>query len=249
MGLDRVDSMDENLDNPCAELRLSWGEIEERRRIFWGVFAMDSQASISTGWPIMIDHNDVSPVFLCHEFDRVNTNNALQIMTRLPSSEQAFVSGKKEEAPFLEDVFEGAQYSGFGGTIVVVHILRMIFKHAHRTKPSHNAHTTDSQFWKRHRDLDDRISKLFMFLPPSFHIPPALRDPRAIYLNLNLQAAVIILHQALLDQYNTPSLPETVRQTSLGRMRASAEEIVNIMKLSSHSPFVLVSIKVAPPVL
>lgn len=62
MGLDRVDSTDPHLDNPIADLQLSWGETEERRRIFWGVFAMDSQSSISTGWASVIDANDVSRI-------------------------------------------------------------------------------------------------------------------------------------------------------------------------------------------
>lgn len=32
----------------------------ERRRIFWGAFCIDSHASITTGWPTLIDYKEVS---------------------------------------------------------------------------------------------------------------------------------------------------------------------------------------------
>lgn len=39
---------------------LTGGTLPERRRVFWGAFAIDSHASISTGWPCLIDPDDVS---------------------------------------------------------------------------------------------------------------------------------------------------------------------------------------------
>jgi hypothetical protein len=32
-----------------------WTEREERRRVFWGSFAIDRYSSVGTGWPILID--------------------------------------------------------------------------------------------------------------------------------------------------------------------------------------------------
>lgn len=59
MGLDRIDQ--EGLEIPPAlGPPTSWVEIEERRRVFWGVFAIDCHASISTGWPSLIRLEDVS---------------------------------------------------------------------------------------------------------------------------------------------------------------------------------------------
>lgn len=59
MGLDRMDQ--EGLEIPPAlGPATSWAEIEERRRVFWGVFAIDAHASISTGWPSLVNMDDVS---------------------------------------------------------------------------------------------------------------------------------------------------------------------------------------------
>lgn len=63
MGLHRLDSTLSEDDIPMAPMitpSKSWVELEERRRLFWGAFCIDSYASISTGWPNMIDPNQVS---------------------------------------------------------------------------------------------------------------------------------------------------------------------------------------------
>ncbi|EFY88945.1 binuclear zinc transcription factor [Metarhizium acridum CQMa 102] len=215
MGLDRLDGARDDLP-PALGPHSTWEELEERRRVFWGAFAIDSHASISTGWPALINPDDV--------------------MTRLPASEEAFSSGKEEVSPFLDEIFSGASFSSFAGTLVVCSICRVILKHVHRSKPTDNPEDVmEGPFWKRHRDLDNQLSSIFMFLPARFRLPRALRDPAAIHMNLNLHAAVIILHHAALEKANLHDLGENVKRTSLCRLRTSAEEIVNIVKMSSHS--------------
>lgn len=58
MGLDRLDGGRDDLP-PALGPSTSWVELEERRRTFWGVFASDCHASISTGWPNLIRTGDV----------------------------------------------------------------------------------------------------------------------------------------------------------------------------------------------
>ncbi|KAF5018524.1 hypothetical protein F66182_9482, partial [Fusarium sp. NRRL 66182] len=79
-GLDRLDGDSPGMAPPLGPA-ITWAELEERRRIFWGVFAADSHCCISTGWPSLINSEDVA--------------------TRLPASEEAFMADRKEEAPFL----------------------------------------------------------------------------------------------------------------------------------------------------
>lgn len=163
-------------------------------------------------------------------------------MTRLPASEEAFASGKEEVTPFLDEIFHGSAYSSFAGTIIVCSIFRTILKHVHRSKPTdYPEDMMEGPFWKRHRDLDNQLSSAFMFLPARFRLPRALRDPGAIHMNLNLHAAVIILHHAALEKAEIHNLGDNVIQTSLCRLRTSAEEIVNIIKMSSHSTSIFVS--------
>lgn len=60
MGLDRLDGDPDDIP-PTLGPALTWAEVEERRRVFWGAFTIDSHASISTGWPSLISSDDVSP--------------------------------------------------------------------------------------------------------------------------------------------------------------------------------------------
>ncbi|KAK2592529.1 hypothetical protein QQS21_009774 [Conoideocrella luteorostrata] len=221
MGLDRLDGTGDDLP-PSLGPHTSWQELEERRRVFWGAFAIDSHASIATGWPTLINPDDV--------------------MTRLPASEEAFASGNEETCPFFEEVFNGSPYGTFAGTIIICHIFREILKHVHRCKPSDRPDDMmEGPFWKRHRDLDNKLSSAFMFLPANLRLPRGLRDPGCIHMNLNLHAAVIIFHHAALEKAELHKLSESVTDMSVCRMKTSADEIVNILKMSSHSPHVFKS--------
>ncbi|TQS33064.1 hypothetical protein Golomagni_06608 [Golovinomyces magnicellulatus] len=214
MGLDRLDGNNDNLP-PALGPTQSWIELEERRRTLWGTFAIDCHASISTGWPNLL----------------ISSN----IRTRLPASEAAFASGEEEIAPFLEEAIKGAHYSSFAGTIVVCEGFKGILNHIHREhSEDHPEDLQSGKFWKRHRELDNNLSSTFMFLPEAFRLPQNVRDPAAIYANLNLHASVICLHHASLEMAEKHNLSDSVRKASITRLKTSAEEIVNIVKLTSH---------------
>lgn len=63
MGLHRLDSELTEEEVPMAPMIAppkSWAELEERRRVFWGGFCIDSYASVCVGWPTLIDINQAS---------------------------------------------------------------------------------------------------------------------------------------------------------------------------------------------
>ncbi|KAH8720855.1 Citrinin biosynthesis transcriptional activator mrl3 [Beauveria bassiana] len=214
MGLDRLDGGIDDLPPALGPAR-SWIELEERRRVFWGAFAIDCHASISTGWPYLI--------------------NAEDIMTRLPASEAAFSSGEEEKTAHLHQVFEGAPYAGFAGTIVTCQLFKSILRHVHRPKPDDNpADLAHGGFWKRHRELDNQLSSVFMFLPERFQLPANTRDPGAVHVNLNLHASIICLHHAALELAEMHHHSQSIIDESLRRLRTSAEEVVNIVKMTAH---------------
>lgn len=163
-------------------------------------------------------------------------------MTRLPCSESAFNSGQEETAPFLHEAIKGASYSSFAGTLVVCEGFKGILYHVHRPKPDDNPQDVlEGNFWKRHRELDNNLSSIFMFLPESFRLPQSQRDPAAIYANLNLHASIICLHHAALEMADKYKLSDSIIVSSKSRLRTSAEEIVNIVKMTSHFPAIFVS--------
>jgi hypothetical protein len=66
MGLHLLDNPNED-DCPIAPTLSppkNWAELEQRRRVFWAAYCMDSHASISTGWPTLIDTTQVRRYFV-----------------------------------------------------------------------------------------------------------------------------------------------------------------------------------------
>lgn len=145
------------------------------------------------------------------------------------------MQGKEEETSTLPEVFNGAPYSRFAGSVVLCHILERILRHVHRPKMHDRPEDVDyGPFWKRHRELDTLLSSAFMFLPEPFRLPKNIRDPVAAHTNMNLHAAVICLHNAACEKADTYSLPPHLKQISQTRLTTAAAEIVNIVKITSH---------------
>ncbi|KAL6879324.1 hypothetical protein J3F83DRAFT_725824 [Trichoderma novae-zelandiae] len=214
MALDRLDAPDGTF-SPSLGPPDDWTELEERRRVFWGAFTVDAQGSIATGWCSIITTED--------------------IMTRIPASEEAFASGQEENTPFLDEVMKGAPYSGFTGSLVLNQMLKSIMSHVHLIKPSDRPEDVmNGDFWQRHRRLDNQLSTLFLFMPESFRLPDNIRDPLATYINLNFHACVICLHHVALEKIDEHELDDSLRKESRSLLKNAAEEIVSIVKLTSH---------------
>ncbi|RYC60070.1 hypothetical protein CHU98_g6137 [Xylaria longipes] len=208
MGLHHLDSPPDESSPTLAPPR-DWAELEERRRVFWGIFCIDSHCSISTGWPHLID---------------------------VTENEFAFHSGEPMDTCSIHDVFKGDHsYSSFAGGIVVCHLFNLILKHAHRPKEHDNPENYEyGEYWKRHRDIDNTLSSAFMFLPESFRLPENYRELTAVNTNLNFHASIICLHHAALERIDAHNLGESAKRISQDRLSAAAQEIVNIIKLTSH---------------
>lgn len=73
-----------------------------------------------------------------------------------------------------------------------------------------------------------------MCLPQSFRLPENYRDPVAVHTNLNLHASIICLHHAAIDRIDIYKLPESAKKTCQDRLTTAAQEIINIVKLTSH---------------
>jgi hypothetical protein len=118
---------------------------------------------------------------------------------------------------------------------MVCHIFNLILKHIRSKDPEDRPEDFDyGPWWNRHRHLDTTLSKAFMFIPDRFRLPKNLRDPVAVHTNLNLHASVICLQNAAIEQAEKQNFPEPPKQTIRDRRLCAANEIINIMKLTSH---------------
>ncbi|RYP45178.1 hypothetical protein DL768_008451 [Monosporascus sp. mg162] len=214
MGLHRLDCPPEEVA-PTLVPPKDWAELEERRRVFWGIFCIDSHCSISTGWPHLIDTSEVT--------------------THLPSSKAAFHAGIETETCSIHDIFKGTRHSSFASAVLVCHLFNRIMKHVQHPKQDDNPDNYEyGQYWERHRDIDNTISNVFMFLPETARLPGNYRDPTAVTTNLNLHTCVICLHHPAIDRIETHKLPDHIKKLSHDRLSTAAQEIVNIIRSTGH---------------
>ncbi|RYP67645.1 hypothetical protein DL769_005716 [Monosporascus sp. CRB-8-3] len=157
------------------------------------------------------------------------------VTTHLPSSEAAFHAGIETETCSIHDIFKGTRHSSFASAILVCHLFNRIMKHVQHPKQDDNSDNYEyGQYWERHRDIDNTVSNVFMFLPETARLPGNYRDPTAVNTNLNLHACVICLHHPAIDRIEAHNLPDHIKKLSHDRLSTAAQEIVNIMRSTSH---------------
>ena len=126
---------------------------------------------------------------------------------------------------------------------MLCHIYKLVLEHVHRTRKTDRPEDLKTgPFWNRHRDLDNKIATIFMFLPQKMQLPQNYKDPSAVHTNLNLHAALIALHHAAIEQVDKQQLPEPVKAMSIARLKSSTNEIVTIVKMVAHSTAMFVSV-------
>ncbi|KAK6495318.1 hypothetical protein TWF481_003343 [Arthrobotrys musiformis] len=234
LGLNRLDGI--GLDvKQCIAPPKDWTELEERRRTFWIAFCTDRYASIGTGWPMQIDERD--------------------IMTHLPSSDEAFAAGRPTKSYTLREALTpgGApSLSSYAGVIIMAALIGRNLLHLHR--PDEGEDDSDyekGEFWRRHRHMDNILLNTVMSLPPHFKLPNGIMDPNIVFTNMNIHTCTICLHQAAIFKADKFKLPSSVSKESKYRCVSAAAQITAIMKMigsqdmTAMNPFVSFCLYVA----
>ena len=159
-------------------------------------------------------------------------------MTNLPASDSAFETSREEETISLADAMTAdgaASLSSFAAIAVLASLFGRTLTHLHRSESGDRPEDyDDGEFWKRHRKLDSMLSNTMIYLPDHLRAPNGSKDPNIAFLNMNIQASVICLHQAAILKAEKHNLDFKLIKASVDRCYTAAEEIVNVMRLTSH---------------
>ncbi|KAF2189651.1 hypothetical protein K469DRAFT_625474 [Zopfia rhizophila CBS 207.26] len=233
MQLHRLDGV--GLDvKQCLPPPKDWTEREERRRTFWMAFCIDRYASIGTGWPMTIDERD--------------------ILTNLPSSEEAFEKSKPVPTGSLEQAMspQGAgQLQPFGGIVLTAALFGRNLLHLHRPGSDDRDEDLNGGFWTRHRSIENILLNTSLGLPDYLRLPSGLPDPNVVFLNMSIHTSAICLHQAAIFKADKYRLPVNVSNESKVRCVTAAAEIASVMRMISHmdlaamNPFISFCVYVA----
>ncbi|KAF7884353.1 uncharacterized protein EAF02_004689 [Botrytis sinoallii] len=216
MGLHRLDKPGLEVKQ-CLPPPRDWTEREERRRTFWMAFCEDRYASVGTGWPMTIDEKDIT--------------------SDLPSSEDAFNLSKPERTQTLTDSMspQGAsKLSPFAGVVLMASLFGRNLLHLHRSDPDYRDNDLNGEFWRRHRHMDNILLNTSLSLPFHLRLPHGMANSNSVFLNMNIHASTICLHQAAIFKAQNNRLPDTVTAESKIRAISAANEITRIMQMISH---------------
>ncbi|KAF9869803.1 binuclear zinc transcription factor [Colletotrichum karsti] len=216
IGLHRLDGA--GLDvKQCLPPPRDWTEREERRRTFWMAFCEDRYASIGTGWPMTVDEKD--------------------IMTNLPTTEEAFEMSRPEQTQSLQDCMSpsgAGKLSSFGGIVLMACLFGRNLIHLHRPDVDDRDHDLNGEFWKRHRNMDNILLNTSLCLPSHLKLPAGLGNPNIVFTNMSIHTSTICLHQAAIFKADKNRLPASVSAESKVRCITAANEIASIMRTISH---------------
>jgi hypothetical protein len=180
-------------------------------------FCEDRYASIGTGWPVTIDEKD--------------------ILTDLPSSDEAFDMSKPERSSSLSDSMNASgasKLSSFGGIVLMACLFGRNLLHLHRPDADDRDDDLNGEFWKRHRSMDNILLNTSLSMPDHLKLPKGLPNPNIVFTNMNIHTSTICLHQAAIYKADKNSLPASVSTESKVRCITAANEIANIMRMISH---------------
>jgi hypothetical protein len=187
-------------------------------------FCEDRYASIGTGWPLMIDERD--------------------ILTNLPSSEDAFEMSRPEQTQSLCESMNpsgAAKLSSFGGIVLLACLFGRNLVHLHRPDADDRDHDLNGEFWKRHRNMDNILLNTSLCLPNHLKLPAGLNNSNIVFTNMNIHTSTICLHQAAIFKADKNRLPASVSAESKVRCITAANEIASIMRMVSHMDLSAVS--------
>ncbi|KAL9064050.1 MAG: hypothetical protein Q9157_007975 [Trypethelium eluteriae] len=167
-----------------------------------------------------------------------------QIMTNLPSTEEAFEKSKPQRSISLEQALTpngASSLSPFSGVIVLSCLFGRNLLHLHRPTPDDNEDDLNGEFWKRHRSMEQILLNTSLAMPDHLRLPAGIGDPNIIFLNMNIHTSAICLHQAAIFKADRNKLPTNVSAESKVRCITAAAEIASIMRMISHMDLSAVS--------
>ncbi|KAB8237959.1 Zn(II)2Cys6 transcription factor [Aspergillus alliaceus] len=233
LGLHQVDKPNPQVKQ-CFIPASNWVEKEERRRAFWMTFCTDKIAVIGTGWPVGI--------------------NETEVMTNLPASEEAFITGTPEPTAPLSDVLRGEgleTLSPFASVAFVSCVFGRITNHLRLPQSQDDDSYSTGGFWQRHRSYDEILLHFALSMPNHLRLSSGMGNPNITFSNIALHTSIICLHQAAAFRAEANNTTEHPIVESKLRCIAAAHQILGIIKMtgpvqmSKMNPFVTFCVYVA----
>ncbi|KAK6063485.1 binuclear zinc transcription factor [Seiridium cupressi] len=158
--------------------------------------------------------------------------DAGRIKTLLPVSEEKFRRGLEEQSVTLHQALRdnSTKYSHFACRALAAQLFHECLDHIFGYSPSEDMEDHDeSDFWRRHRRLDNRLAVMFMALPDDLRCPEHVDNHDAVFLSLKLHTASICIFRAEEAEAKKGVSVPPLGFTAAARSIAAAHEIFTIV--------------------
>src|SRR5271170_2290899 len=163
----------------------------------------------------------------------------------MPSSEEAYARNEEIDGISLTEAMQPQSASGlsaFAGVAIVAALSGRTLLHLQRPSPKNDDHDLNGEFWKAHRKIDDILLNTSLYLPSHLRLPTGSSNSNIIFLNMGLQAATIVVHQAAMFKAEKFGLAQSIIAESSMRCIAAATQITSIMRMIAHTDLSVVRI-------
>jgi hypothetical protein len=156
----------------------------------------------------------------------------------MPSSEEAYARNEETVGISLTEAMQPQKASGlsaFAGVVIIAALSGRTLLHLQRPSPKNDDHDLNGEFWKAHRKIDSILLTTSLYLPSHLRLPAGSSNSNIIFLNMGLQAATIVVHQAAIFKAEKFELSPSIITESNMRCIAAATQITSIMRMIAHT--------------
>ncbi|KAL4736518.1 hypothetical protein BDV11DRAFT_211145 [Aspergillus similis] len=225
-----------------------WTEAEERRRIFWAIFALDRFCSVSMGWNTSLTADDnpvVTPYFGIWDKSAGRIRNPIAFLPSHPTPGPARAAEDEADAPSEAGTSPGAASSAvdmstvgaYAYCIEATESLSRVTTYFLQQKVNLNDQKEFGAWLTRFKELDLRLVHWKMLLPQKWTVNVAQQgssrmDPNLTLAHVTHNASMILLHQPI--AFPLPEWPFKSRLPSLCSMDTCQTAAVEVASITNH---------------
>ncbi|KAL4767111.1 fungal-specific transcription factor domain-containing protein [Aspergillus nidulans var. acristatus] len=225
-----------------------WTEAEERRRIFWAIFALDRFCSVSMGWNTSLTADDnpvVTPYFGIWDKSAGRIGNPIAFLPAHPTPAPARAAEDEADAPSEAGTSPGAASSAvdmstvgaYAYCIEATESLSRVTTYFLQQKVNLNDQKEFGAWLTRFKELDLRLVHWKMLLPQKWTVNVAQQgstrmDPNLTLAHVTHNASMILLHQPI--AFPLPEWPFKSRLPSLCSMDTCQTAAVEVASITNH---------------
>lgn len=161
-----------------------------------------------------------------------------QIYTFLPVSDESFEHEREEPATTIQEALQ--PHSPLRSSLATRILAAYAFSQASALNSQANGYpnparnSANGEYWSKQREIENGLLSLIVRLPPCLQLPQSSACHQAIFVNIMIHTAIMVLHKTAIQQARGQEgfEAEYHRRESRSRMLAAAAQVLAVFRLT-----------------